>query len=82
MKEFASYRAQCGSDGRPLKGIGNEAIACSVDDKNGHRSGQVVSRVRDRAFVIRVITTDSAMTPDSMSEKARSVAEQVAGNLF
>jgi hypothetical protein len=82
VKEFAAFKAQCGSDATSLKAIGNEAVACSLDDKNGHRSAQVVSRVRDRAFVICVITTDSAMTLASISEKARSVAEQVAGNLF
>jgi len=82
VKEFASYRAQCGSDTTSLKAIGNEAVACSLDDKNGNRSALVVSLVRDRAFVIRVITTDSAMAAASLSEKARSMAEQVAGNLF
>jgi hypothetical protein len=82
VKEFPSYKAQCGSDATQLKAIGNEAVACSLDDKNGHRSALVVSRVRDRAFVIRVITTDSAMTAAALSEKARSMAEQVAGNLF
>jgi|ERR1700722_12781262 len=82
VKEFGSFRSRCGSDARPLKAIGNEALACSVDDKSGHRTAQVVSRVRDRAFIVRVTTTDSAITPDALIEKARGMAEQVAGNLF
>src|ERR1700722_6406127 len=82
VKEFGSFRSRCGSDARPLKAIGNEALACSVDDKSGHRTAQVVSRGRDRAFIVRVTTTDSAITPDALIEKARGMAEQVAGNLF
>jgi hypothetical protein len=82
VKEFASYRAQCGSDAGSLKAIGNEAVTCSLDDKHGHRSAQVVSRVRDRAFLISVSATDSSMTTVSLSQKARDAAEQVAGNLF
>jgi hypothetical protein len=82
VKEFASYKAQCGSAATPLKAIGNEAVACSLDDKNGHRTAQVVSRVRDRAFLVSVSTTDSSITLASLSQKARNVAEQVAGNLF
>ena len=80
--EFASYKARCGSDATALKAIGNEALACSLADKNGRRTAQVVSRVRNRAFIIRITTTDSSLTPASLSEKARSMAEQVAGNLF
>jgi hypothetical protein len=81
--EYASHAAQCNSRAESLKAIGNEAVVCSPDDgKSGRRSAQVVGRVRNRIFTILVGTTDSSMTPDLLREKARAVAEQVAGNLF
>lgn len=81
-KEFASFTARCGTNGTPLKAVGNEAIACSLNDKSGRLFQQVVGRVRDRAFVIRLSIKDPLITPDAVREKARKVAEQVAGNLF
>lgn len=81
-KEFASFTSRCGTHGTPLKAIGNEAIACSAHDKSGRPFEQVVGRVRDRAFVIRLSIKDPAITEDSVRERARKVAEQVAGNLF
>jgi hypothetical protein len=42
----------------------------------------VVGRVRNRAFIVLLSTSDSSMTQSSLREKARRVAEQVAGNLF
>jgi hypothetical protein len=67
-KDFAAYAARCHS-GVPLKAIGNEAVACT--DKGAE---QVVGRVRDRAFVLRMSTGGR--------EKARQIAEQIAGSLF
>ncbi len=81
-RKFASYAARCGSEATPLTAIGNEALSCSHDDENGHRTAQVVGRVRNRAFVIRMGTTDSSMTLQSLRETVRAAAEQVAGNLF
>ena len=81
-KEFGAFTARCGASGTPLKAIGNEAIACSVNDKSGRLFEQVVGRVRDRAFVIRLSLKDPLLTEDAVREKARKVAEQVAGNLF
>ena len=82
VKDFASYSAKCGRHAIPLKAIGNEAVTCSLTHKSGHPSEQVVGRVRDRAFVIRISMTDSSMTQELLHEKARAVAEHVAGNLF
>lgn len=81
-KEFAAFTARCGANGTPLKAIGNEAIACSLNDKAGRLFEQVVGRVRDRAFVIRLSIKDRLIPQDAVREKARKVAEQVAGNLF
>ena len=74
------YKASCEPNPTPLKAIGNEGLACSVDDKSGSISEQVVGRVRDRAFFIRLTSNNIARA--ALREKARSVAEQVAGILF
>ena len=76
-KDFASYAARCHSAAVPLKAIGNEALACSDEGAE-----QVVGRVRDRAFLVRIITNDRSSQPSVLREKARKVAEQVAGILF
>ncbi len=76
--EFTARSAQCGSDPAPLKAIGNEAVVCTTDK----RSAQVVGRVRNRIFTILISTTDASLTQAALREKARDVAEHVAGNLF
>jgi hypothetical protein len=72
----------CGAHADPLKTIGNEALACSWEGKEGWISEQVTSRVRDQAFLVRVSTNDRSAAPKTLREKARNVAEQVAGFLF
>jgi hypothetical protein len=74
--------AQCGSGAEPLKAIGNEAKACSYEGKAGWLGEQVVGRVRDQAFLVRIGTGDRSASPKTLREKARNVAEQVAGILF
>jgi hypothetical protein len=76
--EFTAHAADCGSDPAPLKAIGNEAVVCNPDK----RSAQVVGRVRNRIFTILVSTTNPSFTQAVLREKARDVAEHVAGNLF
>jgi hypothetical protein len=76
------YKLVCGPSAMPLKAIGNEALACSPEEKNGKISEQVAGRVRDQAFTIRITTTDRSISRSSLREKAKLVAEQVAGNLF
>jgi hypothetical protein len=76
-KDFATYAARCHSAAVPLKAIGNEALSC-----NDEGAGQIVGRVRDRAFVVRISTTDHSTSLNALSEKARKIAEQVAGILF
>ena len=80
-KDFPAYTVRCHSASVPLKAIGNEALACSNDGSDGHAE-LVVGRVRDRAFVVRLGTTDRSTQPGNLREKAREVAEQVAGILF
>jgi hypothetical protein len=81
-EEFAAYAALCGPHASPLKAIGNQAAVCTLDGKAGQFSEQVVGRVRERAFIIRLSISDTSTTRSSLREKARRLAEQVAGNLF
>lgn len=79
-QEFPRYLAKCGHDAQSLKAIGNEAIMCNVPRKNEQVAEQIVSRVRDRAFVVEVLSNGSPS--EAMRDKARKIAEQVAGFLF
>jgi hypothetical protein len=79
---FASYAAQCGSYAAQLKAVGNEAVACGFDGKKRQVSEQVVGRVRDRAFLVRITTNSDLSDRPTLREKAKRVAEQVAGFLF
>ncbi len=74
--------AQCGSLAEQLKAIGNEAQACAYRGKPGWIAEQVVGRVRDQVFLVRISTKDQSAAPKILREKARKVAEQVAGILF
>lgn len=80
-REFASYRTKCERDAAPLRAIGNEALVCSLREKNQF-SEQVVSRVRERAFTVKM--SSSVITPQGseLREKTEKIAEQVAGFLF
>jgi hypothetical protein len=79
---ISAPHAQCGSGAEPLKAIGNEAQACTYQGKPGWVAEQVVGRVRDQAFLVRISTKDQSAAPKILREKARKVAEQVAGILF
>jgi hypothetical protein len=81
-REFASYAAQCPANPVPLRAIGNEAVACGRDGKHGEIAEQVVGRVRDRAFLVRVSADVPPAQRGALREQARKVAEQVAGALF
>jgi hypothetical protein len=78
---FASYSVRCGSDALTLKGIGNEALACSSGG-NDALSVRVVSRVRERAFLVQIKTNDRSAQRSDLGEKAHKIAELVAGFLF
>lgn len=79
---FASYAARCGSDATPLAAIGNEAIVCSLSGRKKQISDEVIGRVRDRAFTVRVSSTAESLDHSALRLRARKVAEQVAGFLF
>jgi len=81
---YAAYAARCRSDGVPLRAIGNEATICSYEGKKKKKwvSEQVVGRVRDHAFTVRVSSSAESPDIDALREKARKIAEQLAGFLF
>jgi hypothetical protein len=83
-KQFPSYLAQCAKS-TPVTAIGNEAVTCSLQDKDDRYAEKIVGRVRDQAFVVTVSSSaadDPAMTQDMRREKVHLAAEQVAGILF
>ena len=81
-KEFPAYAARCGKHATPLRAIGNEAVACTEGGGKGATVARVVGRVRTRAFVVSLSDGGGGLSPAELGEKARNVAEQVAGNLF
>jgi hypothetical protein len=74
------YKVECGPNQVTLTAIGNEAVACSLHGNNGRLMERITGRVRDRIFFVRLTSNDLSRT--ALREKARSVAEQVAGILF
>jgi len=81
---YATYAQRCGADGVPLRAIGNEATICSYEDKKKKKwvSEQVVGRVRDHVFTVRVSSNAGSADRSVLREKARKMAEQLAGFLF
>ncbi len=80
-REFASYTAKCGRNATPLRAIGNEALLCSLRRKNQF-SEQVVSRVRERAFLVKVSSNSAGPERTELLDESQKIAEQVAGFLF
>jgi hypothetical protein len=80
-REFASYSAKCSQNGTPLRAIGNEALICSLHGKNQF-SEQVVSRVRERAFTVKMSSNLAPSAGSDLRERTQKIAEQVAGFLF
>jgi len=79
--DFGAFKARCHSVSTPLKAIGNEALVCRDDDEHV-LAEQVMGRVRNRAFVVRISTADRSTQASTLRENARDIAEQVAGILF
>ncbi len=79
---FERYLAQCASQRTPIHDLGNEAVACAGGTHHGKLSDQVIGRVRDRTFIIRIASSDKSRVRSSLREETRIAAAQVAGNLF
>jgi hypothetical protein len=83
--QYATYRAKCRPPGVPLTAIGNEALLCRADRSPQSHAERVVGRVRNRAFIITLSTNVRFKPPfgrDTMEDRTKAVAEQVAGFLF
>jgi hypothetical protein len=75
----------CAGAATPMIAIGNEAIACSADDRRKLSAERVVGRVRDQVFTITLSTTqkdDSILNRSELKARIATAAEQVSGNLF
>lgn len=84
-QQFVKSEAGCGSNPVQLSAIGNEAVACAVEDLKESRGTRAIGRVRDQLFEILITTTrkdDPILTRDALRLRIRSAAEQVSGNLF
>lgn len=82
---YPAYRGRCGTNGQPVRAIGNEAEVCRLAP-TGRAAGtgtgeQVVGRVRERAFIVWM-TAEAGMDQATLRETTLRVAEQVAGFLF
>ena len=84
-EEFPALLAQCGSNSTAMRAVGNEAVECMRATGANEMTEQVVSRVRDRAFVLTWVMpkpADDAQKQAEIRDKFRNIAEQVAGSLF
>jgi hypothetical protein len=86
-KDYQNFRASCGAATTPLKGVGNEAVECTLHDKPNMTTEQVVARVRNRVFLLKwtmPATRDGTAAPshEDLHDIIQNLAEQVAGSLF
>ena len=88
IKEFEAHHSLCRSSETTLRGVGNEAIECIIAEDHDRATTQVIGRVRDRIFVLRMsMPKADAGSPTHSDEGAiqdivQNLAEQVAGSLF
>ena len=82
--EIVGYESQCGSYREPLRNIANDTVLCDIE-AHSLRGVQVTGRVRNKIFAVRLESSrreNAGMTEKMLREKAKTAAEQVAGNLF
>jgi len=75
----------CGAESTKLRGVGNEAMRCSIPGSGDQRGEMISGRVRDLYFVITLEAGTKKTSADSAGAQEdvfQQVAEQVAGNLF
>jgi hypothetical protein len=77
-------KTEWGSGASAVPAIGNEAVICSAGRKRRIDGEDVIGRVRDNLFTVRLLAKngDPLMPRQALEEKTERVAEQVAGNLF
>jgi hypothetical protein len=76
--DFATSNCRGSLETTALRAIGNEAVACRF----ANLADKIVGRVRNRAFVLFLNTSDKAQDAKSVRTKITALSEQVAGNLF
>lgn len=84
-REFAAMLQQCAGATIPIRGVGNEAFQCvraSGEPANAGGQEQVIARVRDRAFLLKIRRAAAAGASAELRNDTRNIAEQVAGSLF
>lgn len=81
-KEFARYRDRCKAP-IPVRAIGNEAFACSVNASDGaEHTWKIVGRVRTRVLILSLRLFDDKLRSEDRLESAKRMADIVAGNLY
>jgi hypothetical protein len=63
------------SEKRPIAAGGNEAVAYSIDDKKKQISQEVIGRVCDHGFIVRITTNAKAAEPAASQETAGKINE-------
>lgn len=75
----------CPAESSKLKGIGNEAVLCKVQQSSSEWTEMVVSRVRELHFSVSLsLHGKNPQTGETggSQDVVKQIAEQVAGNLF
>ena len=75
----------CGTDAANLPAIGNEALICAADDRQGGLVERVLGRVRDQVFSVTLSSTqkrDPVLNRAALRARISMAAEQVSSNLF
>lgn len=80
--DYPAYRRRCASDETPVRAIGNEAVACRMVSASHEVTEQIIGRVRDRAFVVALVTASESNPVRDPHAVVHDIAEMVAGNLF
>jgi len=76
---------ECPAGSLKLKGIGNEAVMCTVQRSPQESVDMIVSRVRDLHFTVTMTAHKkpaNGREVSSADSPIEQIAEQVAGNLF
>ena len=78
---LAHYRNQCSGAITAVKGIGNEAFVCRIDEE-ARLVEQLAGRVRDRVFTVRASASRQSVKREILIDRVQLAASQVSGNLF